>query len=81
MYIGDRADATPMPTPPTNRATLNNVKSLNAPVAIAETVNNTAAVMSNGFLPYLSANAPATMAPTKQPTKAVDMATPCITGE
>ena len=81
IYIGDNADATPMPTPPMKRATLNKVKSLKIPVATADTVKSTAAVTSNGLRPNLSAAAPATIAPTRQPTKAVDIATPCITGE
>ena len=70
-----------MPTPPMKRAILKRVKSLNSPVAMADTVNNTAAVVSKGFRPNLSAAAPATIAPTRQPIKAVDIATPCITGE
>ena len=81
MYMGDSAEATPMPIPPMKRATLNMVKSLKAPVAMADTVNSTAATVSNGFRPYLSASAPATMAPMRHPTSAVDMATPCITGD
>ena len=44
---------------------------------MAETVNSTAAVVNKGLRPYLSAKAPATIAPTRQPTKAVDIATPC----
>ena len=80
MYMGESADATPMPMPPMKRATLNSVKSSNKPVITALTVNITAAEMSRGFRPYLSAKAPATIAPMRQPTKAVLMATPCITG-
>ena len=81
IYIGERADATPMPMPPMKRAILNMVKSLNSPVAMADTVKNTAAMMSRGLRPYLSASAPAIMAPIRQPTRAVVMATPCIKGE
>ena len=81
MYIGARAEATPMPTPPTKRAKLNKVKSLNNPVAMADTVNRMADSMSKGLRPYLSAAAPATMAPMRQPTRAVVIATPCIRGE
>ena len=81
MYIGDKAEAIPMPTPPMKRAMLNKVKSSKAPVATADTVKRTAAPISNGLRPYLSAIAPATMAPMRQPTKAVDMAIPCMTGE
>ena len=81
IYIGDKAEATPMPTPPTKRAMLNRVKSLKRPVPMADTVNSTAAVVSSGLRPYLSAAAPATIAPTRQPTNAVDMATPCNNGE
>ena len=51
IYIGARADATPMPTPPMNRAILNKVKSLNRPVAMADTVNSTALVISSGLRP------------------------------
>ena len=80
IYIGARAEATPMPTPPIKRATLNKVKSLNSPVAMAETVKSTADSVSSGLRPYLSAAEPATMAPIRQPTRAVDMATPCING-
>ena len=47
-------------------------------VARSRTVAET---MSKGLRPYLSARAPATMAPIRQPTRAVDMATPCITGD
>ncbi len=47
---------------------------------MADTVNSTAATISRGLRPYLSAKAPATIAPMRQPTKAVDIATPCITG-
>ena len=81
MYIGARADATPMPMPPMKRAILNKVKSLNNPVAMADTVKSTADTMSSGLRPNLSAALPATMAPTRQPTSAVVMATPCINGE
>ena len=81
MYIGASAEATPMPMPPMKRAILNKVKSLNRPVVMADTVNSTAAVVRSGFRPYLSAAAPATIAPTRQPIRAVVMATPCITGE
>ena len=81
IYIGDNAEATPMPTPPMKRAILNKVKSLNRPVATADTVKSTAAVVSNGLRPNLSAAVPATIAPTRHPTRAVDMATPCSTGE
>ena len=81
IYTGERALATPMPIPPTKRATLNSVKSLNSPVAMADTVNSTAATVSSGLRPYLSAAAPATMAPARHPTRAVVMATPCISGE
>ena len=80
IYIGARAEATPMPTPPTKRAMLNSVKSLNRPVPMADTVNSTADVVSSGLRPQRSAAAPATIAPTRQPTKAVVMATPCISG-
>ena len=81
MYMGESAEATPMPTPPTKRAMLNNMKSLNSPVATADTVNSTAATISRGLRPYLSAAAPATMAPNKHPIRAVVMATPCRIGE
>ena len=81
IYIGDSAEATPMPTPPMKRDKLKRVKSLNSPVATAETVNKTAAVISNGLRPNLSAAAPATIAPTRQPMRAVVMATPCKRGE
>ena len=81
IYIGARAEATPMPTPPTKRAILNRVKSLNSPVPMADTVNSTADSISSGLRPYLSAAPPATIAPTRQPTRAVVMATPCIRGE
>ena len=79
--MGDRADATPMPTPPMKRAILNKVKSLNKPVVTADTVNSTALTINSGLRPHRSAAAPATIAPTKQPTKAVVIATPCISGE
>ena len=81
IYIGAKAEATPMPIPPTKRAILNRMKSLNKPVAMAETVNNTADVISNGLRPYLSAAPPATIAPTRQPMSAVVIAKPCIKGE
>ena len=81
MYIGERAEATPMPMPPTKRAMLNNTKSLKIPVAMADTVKRMAAITKRGLRPYLSDKAPATIAPIKQPTRAVDMATPCITGD
>ena len=81
IYIGAKAEATPMPIPPMKRAILNKVKSLNRPVPMAETVNSTAENISNGFRPYLSAATPATMAPARQPTSAVVIATPCIRGE
>ena len=81
IYIGAKAEATPMPTPPIKRAILNKVKSLNKPVAIADTVNSTADTINSGLRPYLSAAAPATMAPTRQPTSAVVIATPCMSGE
>ena len=81
MYIGARAEATPMPTPPTRRATLNIMKSLNSPVPMADTVNSTAEVVSSGFLPYRSARAPATIAPNRHPTRAVVIATPCSNGD
>ena len=81
IYMGDKAEATPMPTPPINRAILNKVKSLNRPVAIAETVNSIAASISKGLRPHLSAAEPATIAPIRQPTRAVDIAMPCIKGE
>ena len=81
IYIGAKAEATPMPMPPMKRAILNKVKSLNNPVPMADTVNNTADSINNGLRPYLSAAEPATIAPIRQPTKAVDMATPCISGE
>ena len=48
---------------------------------MADTVKSTADTISNGFLPYLSAAAPAIIAPTKHPTRAVVMATPCIKGD
>ena len=80
IYIGAKADATPMPIPPTKRAILNKVKSLNRPVPMADTVNNTADVISRGLRPQRSAAAPAIIAPTRQPTKAVDIATPCNSG-
>ena len=51
IYMGARADATPMPTPPTKRAILNKVKSLKSPVATADTVKNTAQTISSGFRP------------------------------
>ena len=51
IYIGASADATPMPTPPTKRAILNKVKSLNSPVPIADTVNSTADSISSGLRP------------------------------
>ena len=81
IYIGARADATPIPTPPMKRAILNKVKSLNRPVAIADTVKSTAENINNGLRPYLSAAAPATIAPIRQPMSAVVIATPCIRGE
>ena len=70
-----------MPTPPMKRAILNKVKSLNNPVPMADTVNSTADIISKGLRPYLSAAAPATIAPARQPIKAVVIATPCIKGE
>ena len=81
IYIGARADATPMPTPPMNRAILNKVKSLNSPVPMADTVNSSADSISSGFRPYLSAAPPATIAPARQPIRAVVIATPCNSGE
>ena len=51
IYIGESALATPIPTPPIKRAMLNKVKSEKAPVAMADTVKSTAAVMSNGLRP------------------------------
>ena len=48
---------------------------------MADTVNRIAASINSGLRPYLSAAEPATIAPTKQPTKAVVIATPCISGE
>ena len=48
---------------------------------MADTVNSTADVINSGLRPYLSAAAPATIAPTRQPIKAVVIATPCIKGE
>ena len=48
---------------------------------MAEMVNSTAANINNGLRPHLSAAEPATIAPIRQPTRAVDMATPCIKGE
>ena len=51
IYIGDSAEATPIPTPPTKRAILKKVKSSNNPVPTADTVNSTAAVVSSGLRP------------------------------
>ena len=51
IYIGDKADATPMPTPPIKRAILNREKSLKRPVPTADKVNSTAAVVKRGFRP------------------------------
>ena len=51
IYMGAKADATPMPTPPTKRAILNNVKSLKRPVAMADTVNSTADTVSSDLRP------------------------------
>ena len=48
---------------------------------MADTVKSTADTMSSGLRPNLSAALPATIAPTRQPTSAVVMATPCINGE
>ena len=81
IYIGASAEATPMPMPPTKRATLNKVKSLNKPVPTADSVKSMADTIRSGLRPYLSAAAPATIAPTRQPIKAVVMAMPCIRGE
>ena len=81
MYMGESADAMPMPMPPTKRAMLKRVKSSNHPVATADTVKNTAAMISSGLRPYLSASMPAMVAPARHPMSAVVMATPCIRGE
>ena len=81
IYMGERAEATPMPTPPTKRAILNKVKSSKRPVPMADTVKSTAAVVSSGLRPQRSAAAPATIAPTRQPINAVVMATPCNNGD
>ena len=51
MYIGEMADARPMPTPPTRRAMQNSQKLLKMPVAMALTVKSTAATISNGRRP------------------------------
>ena len=51
MYIGEIADARPMPTPPTRRAMQNSQKSLKRPVAMALTVKSTAATIRSGLRP------------------------------
>ena len=51
IYMGASAEATPIPTPPMKRAILNIVKSLNKPVAMADTVKSTADSISNGLRP------------------------------
>ena len=80
IYIGDRPEAMPMPTPLRKRAARNRPKVLKYPVAYAETMKMMAAVVSNRLRPSLSARVPAVMAPVRQPTRAMLIASPCICG-
>ena len=65
VYMGETAEANPIPRPPIKRYTMNKVKLLTAPVPIAEMVNKAAAMMSKSFLPKRSAKTPEAKAPRK----------------
>lgn len=80
IYIGERPEATPMPTPPTKRAQRNAVKLLKAPVPIEEKKKISEETISRRFLPILSARLPHNVAPIMQPNNATVMASPCIVG-
>jgi hypothetical protein len=76
MYMGERLEANPMPTPPSNRNTLNHAKLHARPVPTAESVNRNPDRISRRRRPNRSLNAPDTTAPTKQPTRALLVAQP-----
>lgn len=76
MYMGEMADARPIPIPPRRRKRIKGVKELTAPVPMAEARNKAAATMSGIFLPYLSESCPEKSAPKTQPIRALLMAHP-----
>ena len=78
MYMGDRSAARPMAIPPTRRARMKLVIVELAPVAQEDKKNTKAEAMSNFLRPYLSARAPAAVAPSRQPSRAILMASACM---
>ena len=80
MYMGERLEARPMPTPPTMRKTTKTVKSGARAVQTAETVKNAPARMRSRLRPKRSERPPETSAPMRQPTRALDMAQPICDG-
>ncbi|ETJ94702.1 hypothetical protein D041_0620B, partial [Vibrio parahaemolyticus EKP-008] len=76
IYIGDSADAKPIPTPPIIRYTTKALKLSDAAVPHADTTNRKAARIKGRLRPYLSEIVPAMKAPTIQPSSAELIAQP-----
>jgi len=80
IYIGDTDDASPMPNPPQILKNTNHVNDPDAPVPIADVVNRNAARKSELFLPNRLLNIPDDNDPTIQPSRALLITQPCISG-
>ena len=80
IYIGESPEAMPIPMPPKNLATRKTGKVLATPVAMAEKKKINADTINSFFRPILSARLPHTMAPIRQPMRAIVMARPCCEG-
>ena len=76
MYMGETFEASPIPIPPTMRATINGVKLCESAVKMADIVNSTAAPMRIFLRPRRSVIAPESRAPARQPASAELIAHP-----
>src|SRR5690606_39465934 len=82
MYIGAFIDAIPIPNPPKilKKTSIETVSGNidGSPEPQADNVNSTAEIIKEYFLPIFTLNGPATIAPTKHPSKALPTTQPFI---
>ena len=76
IYIGESIEATPTASPPINRAKINSKNVLGRAERIADMAKNRAAAIRIFFLPNLSLNIPAILAPMIHPIKRLLTANP-----
>ncbi|MNG20925.1 hypothetical protein D3C84_1052280 [compost metagenome] len=81
IYIGERLEAIPIPTPPTTLHIINHSIVSTKPVPTAARVKKIEATIIKGFLPYLSDRLPEIITPSKHPKMALPITHPCIEGE